>query len=157
MSPCIVGVGEPMAGDDAVGLRVVDELGVAGLAGVELFRLRDPSELVDLLPGRVRALVVDARLDPEHAGRVDLLEVPPGGLPRGALGTPLSSHGVDTLTAIELGRTLARAEPFPSVSLLTIAIARPDRLGERLSATASRAVLEAAARARAWLDEVGRA
>jgi hypothetical protein len=75
-------------------------------------------------------------------------------LPRGTLGSPLSSHGVDALTAIELGRALATGEPFPRVSLLAIAIAPPDRLGEGLSVAASRAVEEAAARARAWAGEV---
>lgn len=154
MTPCIVGVGEPMAGDDAVGIRVVDELSGTLGPGIELFRLRDPSELALLLPGRDRALVIDARLDPERAGRVDLLEIPPGGLPRGTFGSPLSSHGVDALAAIELGRTLAANEPFPRVSLLAVAIARPDRLGEGLSVAASRAVEEAAIRARAWANEV---
>lgn len=138
MSYRIVGVGEPMAGDDGVGILVIERLRARGApAGAELHALRDPSELATLLPGATRAIVVDAVLDPERHGTVRLL----GAAELAAEGRrPLSSHGVDALTAVELARTLAGEEPFPEVSFLTIAIDRPEALGAGLSATAAAAV-----------------
>jgi hydrogenase maturation protease len=155
VSACIVGIGEPMAGDDAVGIRVVERLrALPELRELELVTLRDPSELCALLPGYERALIVDARLDPERAGEVELASSFDVGRARIAGGTQraLSSHGVDTLSALELGRVLAEERGFPSVALLTVAIARPDRLRDGLSEPVSRAVGEAVRRAVAWAE-----
>jgi hydrogenase maturation protease len=154
VSACIVGVGEPLAGDDGAGIAVIERLRAgAELSAVALHALRDPSELLALLPEHERALVIDARLEPEAVGRVDRFELGRGH----ALGprptTGLSSHGLDTLTAVEIGRTLAEDGHFPSVTLLTIAIARPDRLARGLSPRVSEAVDEAARRALAWATE----
>jgi hydrogenase maturation protease len=158
MTNCIVGVGEPLAGDDAAGICVIERLRAEPkLPPVDLYALRDPSELVTLLAGRERALVIDARLGPEQVGRVDCFELEPGHAPVGRAGRSLSSHGVDTLTAIELARALASDGRFPVVSLLTIAIARPERLDDGLSARVSAAVEEAARRAFAWAEGVTRA
>jgi hydrogenase maturation protease len=155
VTACIVGVGEPLAGDDAAGICVIERLRAEpALPAVDLYALRDPSELTTLLTGRDRALVIDARLGPEEVGRVDCFKLEPGHAPMGRAGRSLSSHGVDTLTAIELARALASDGRFPVVSLLTIAIARPDRLDEGLSARVSDAVEEAARRALAWAEEV---
>jgi hydrogenase maturation protease len=62
VTAAIVGIGEPSAGDDGVGIRVVEQLRplLDPSQGVELSVLRDPSELTALLPGRERALVIDA-------------------------------------------------------------------------------------------------
>jgi hydrogenase maturation protease len=151
---CIVGIGEPLAGDDAAGIRVIERLrGGPRLPSIELFALRDPSDLAELLPGRERALIIDALLDPAAVGRVELHEVEPG-IPIARRPAPaLSSHGLDALTAIELGRVLAAGQRFPVVSLLTIAIAYPDALGGGLSARVAGAVQEAAGRARTWAVE----
>lgn len=158
MRPCIVGVGEPLAGDDAVGIRVVERLREGGGASdAELYTLRDPSELTTLLPGRSRALVVDALLAPDRAGTVEVVELERGRTVLPETRRSLSSHGVDSLMAIELGRVLAGSEPFPRVSLLTIAIARPIGLGGGLSAAAERAVDLAVARALTWSAEASRA
>jgi len=154
---CIVGIGEPLAGDDAVGIRVVERLGESPCPGIDLLTLRDPSELTSLLPDYSRVLVVDARLDPERAGKVELFD-DASRLGRGSgAARPISSHGIDALTAISLGRTLSGDAAFPEVSLLTIAIARPERLAEGLSGAALRAVDDAALRARAWARGSSRA
>jgi len=147
-----------MAGDDGAGLSVIDLLRREGLPGVELHAVRDPSELATLLYGKGRALVIDALLEPEHAGRVELCELGallqeyPAGSRRAATLRPLSSHGIDTLTALELGRTLAGEADFPEVELLTISIARPTALASELSETALAAVELAARRAVAWAE-----
>ncbi len=149
-----MGVGEPLAGDDAAGMVVIERLRAgAALSAVPLHALRDPSELMALLPGHERALVIDARLEPEEVGRVDRFELGRGHALGGRPSPRLSSHGLDTLTAVEIGRALAQGGRFPAVTLLTIAIARPDRLGEGLSPRVSAAVDEAVKRALAWATE----
>jgi hydrogenase maturation protease len=152
VSAAIVGIGEPSAGDDGVGFRVVERLRplLDRSYRVELSMLRDPSELTSLLPGRERALVIDALLDPEQEGAVELRDA--RGLARKARmrAAPVSSHGLDVLSAIELARSLASGQSFPEVSVLTIAIRRPTRLEPSLSRTAERAAESAVARALDW-------
>jgi hydrogenase maturation protease len=145
----IIGMGEPSAGDDAVGLAVVERLRAATLPpDVKLAALRDPSELATLLPGLRRALIVDALLDPDHAGEVRLAE---SGM---FLAAPSpSSHGVDAVTAVELGRTLYGASGFPEISWLTVSIERPSRFSEGLSPTVCGALDRAVQRAMAWLGD----
>ena len=150
----IVGVGEPTAGDDAVGVRVIERLRALGPPpGVELYALRDPSELATLLAGADRVVVIDAMLDPEHAGSVRLVE--PHEL--GATAQPISSHGVDTLTAIAIARTLAGDGAFPEVRLLAIAITQPARFVMELSPAATAAVDTAAQRVLGWIRETAHA
>jgi hypothetical protein len=70
--------------------------------------------------------------------------------PRRARGAPVSTHGLDVLSAIELARTLATGLAFPEVTLLTIAIRRPGRLELALSRAAERAAESAVGRALDW-------
>jgi hydrogenase maturation protease len=154
VSACIVGVGEPLAGDDGAGIAVIERLRAgAALHAVALHALRDPSELSALLPEHERALVIDARLEPEAVGRVERFELDRGHTLSPRPSPRLSSHGLDTLTAVEIGRALAAGGHFPAVTLLTIAIARPDRLAVGLSPRVSEAVDEAARRALVWATE----
>lgn len=107
MRSVVVAVGQSVAGDDAVGLVVVDELERRGVdAGVELLRLRQPLDLVSVFAERARLILVDA-----------LLAAPPGvvvelgleDLSRQAA-EPASSHGMGVVQAAELARVL-----YPSV------------------------------------------
>ena len=153
MTLCIVGVGEPMGGDDGVGIAVVERLRVLGTpAGTELHALRDPSELATVLAGAERALIVDAVLDPERVGSVRLLD----GAGFAAQRRPLSTHGVDVMTAVELGRQLAAAD-FPSVSFLAIGIGLPDSLTPALSSPVAAAVEGAVELALSWAKETAHA
>jgi hydrogenase maturation protease len=144
-------VGEPLAGDDGVGIRLIQRLrGLPGASQVELHALRDPSELAALLSGVERALVIDAVLDPERPGHVELL--PLGELtPERGTRRAVSSHGVDTLTAIEIGRALAAGVRFPPVTLLTIAIEPPTRFTAELSPAAQAGLERALELAVAWI------
>jgi hydrogenase maturation protease len=150
----IVGIGEPMAGDDAVGIRVIERLRELGApAGATLHALRDPSELATLLGDTTRVMVVDAVLDPERAGQVELMRA---GDIVGKKNRPISSHGVDALTALEIGRVLATGA-FPEVSFVTIAIDRPRVLGAEVTEKAAAAVEVAARLVMTWAHDDGRA
>lgn len=158
MTTRIVGIGEPMAGDDGVGIEVIAALRQRAAPGdAELHALRDPSELAALMNGAERLLVIDAVLDADHAGAVEITKAADwlelgASKPRQSL----SSHGVDTLTALELGRILAPAEDR-EIALLTIAIEPPCRFSSELSASAREAIPLAVTRAIAWLEEVSHA
>lgn len=149
----VVGVGEPMAGDDAVGIRVIERLRAVGAPpDTELTALCDPSELATVLSGSDPVLIVDAVLDPGRAGSVELREW--GALARQR--HSISSHGVDTYTAVELAKTLSDPGDFPMVTLLTIAIEKPTRLTAALSALAELAVEEAVGRVLCWARQTAR-
>jgi hydrogenase maturation protease len=121
-------------------------LGAPG--GTELHALRDPSELATVLAGSDRALIVDAVLDPMRIGKVEFLN----SADFAAQKRPLSSHDIDVVTALELGRTLA-GDGFPSVSFLGIAIGPPAPPERAFSSEVAAAVEEAARLALAWIEE----
>jgi hydrogenase maturation protease len=143
----VIALGQAAAGDDGVGLAVLDELRAAPLPDdVELVRAADASALVDLLAGVRSAIVVDAVVG-EHAGAVR--ELAPAELAaRAAL--PVSTHGLDVSQAIELARILHDGAA-PEVRIVGVVIERPRRLGTGLSPSAAAAVPAAAARIRELL------
>jgi hydrogenase maturation protease len=145
----IVGVGEPTAGDDGVGLAVVERLRSLPLpAGLDVCSLRDPSALAGLLTRPGRTLVIDALLDSERVGEVRFLA--PAELFGESRARAISSHGVDTLLAIALARALAEREP-PEVSVLTIAIGPPTKFCVELSGRVAEAIEPATQAALGWV------
>ena len=141
----VIGVGQAAAGDDGVGLAVIDELERRGVpAGVELRRLADPSDLLSMLEGRQAVIIVDAVVS-APAGRV--LELTLEALSALAP-APVSSHGLGVAQALELARALAAGSEFPRVRVIAVAIALPEGRCEGLSAEVARAVREAAERVR---------
>ena len=159
MTLLIVGVGEPLAGDDGVALRVIERLRELELARpAALHALRDPSGICDLLgavgdPNSERAfervLIVDAVLDPENEGRVRLLG--PEAFARGG-SRPVSSHGMSALAAVELTRALY-GERFPEVRFLTVSVRTPKRFDPELSESVASAVDTAIAHALSWIGD----
>jgi hydrogenase maturation protease len=110
----IIGVGNELRHDDAVGPVVVQRLRdhpdamPAGDDGDVVLATSDgeAAALLDLWDGADLAVVVDAVCaQPPHPGRVHRLTVhrPPGERARAA-----SSHGMDLGDAVELGRALDR-------------------------------------------------
>ncbi|MHB2019936.1 MAG: hypothetical protein ACYCW6_23595 [Candidatus Xenobia bacterium] len=65
MSTMVIGVGERMAGDDAVGLCVAEAVGGATMA--------EPTGLLDWMARAGRLVVVDAVVDGGPAGRGHVL------------------------------------------------------------------------------------
>ena len=139
MRTIIAGAGQPVAGDDGVGLAVLDELRRRALpAGLELLHLRDPAALIGLFETEAKVVVVDALLAPP-AGRVLVLK-------RDALGSaprrPSSSHGIDVADALALAEAL---HPVPlDLRIVAVTIARPEGVAFGLSPAVRTAVPRAA-------------
>lgn len=98
----VIGLGNPLVGDDGVGLRVVEELKplLAGRPGVEIAEdYWGGLRLMERMIGFDRAIVVDAIQTGAPPGTVHLLD--PDGIPtqRSA-----SAHDVNLATALEFGR-----------------------------------------------------
>ncbi len=136
----IIGLGQPVAGDDGVGVAVIEALGADALPGdVELITARDASELVDLLEGCERAVVVDAAVGGGPPGSVRVLE--PSAL--AALSySPVSSHGLGVAETLELVRVLSPGAAS-HVRVVAISIDAPRRYAGELSAPVQAAVCRA--------------
>lgn len=148
MRALVIGLGQPAAGDDGVGVAVLDALRAAGAPdGVTLAHVADPAALVDLLAAGVPAVLVDA-----VAGGApgEVREVAPEDLAAGT--AACSTHGLDVAQALALARALhpGRARP---VRIVGIGIARPSRPALGLSPAVAAAVPRAVARVRAMLEE----
>lgn len=139
----VIAIGQAAAGDDGVGLAVLDALRARGVpADVECLRAPEDAALVSLLETRAPVVLVDAVLD-APAGRVLVLS-PDDLAMRGA--RAVSTHGIGVANAIELARTLAPDAVSPSVRVVAITIERAVRYEPRLSPAVSAAVPRAAAR-----------
>ncbi len=99
----VVGLGNPMRGDDAVGAAVAAR--TRDLPGVErVVEHADPLDLVDLLHEARPLVLVDATLGGGDPGAVTVWEPNTRGLPRPRVGA--SSHGFGAETAVELAMAL---------------------------------------------------
>jgi hydrogenase maturation protease len=144
MNARIVGLGQRLAGDDGVGLAIVDRLRALGApSGVELVEASDAGELLTLLETARPVIVVDAIVGAGPPGEVVDVDAAQIG---GACGRPLlSSHGLDVCDAIELARTLFGQGASPQVRVVGVRIAPPARGTCGLSPTIDAAVARAAA------------
>jgi hydrogenase maturation protease len=143
----VIALGQPAAGDDGVGLAVLDELRAAPLPeDVELVAATDAADLVALLAGVGSAIVIDAVVGGQPGA---VRELAPEDLACRAA-VPVSTHGIDVQQAIELARILSEGAA-PELRIVGVAVERPRRLGTGLSPSAAAAVPEAAARVRALL------
>lgn len=147
MAVRIIGLGQRAAGDDGVGLCVLDALAANPPAGVELHPVADPARLVELLQGAERVVLVDAAVGAGPAGGVlalgldELADAPL---------SPVSTHGIGVRQALELARVLAGGA-LPEVVLLAVAIEPPSGYATELSGPVARAVPVAAAKVRELL------
>ncbi len=128
----VVGLGNVLASDDAVGVRVIQGLATRGLpAGVQLVEANTPGlDLIPLLLDADRAILVDALCSGEAPGTISRL----GGeeLHR-APWHSLSGHGLGVLEALELGRLLYPARMPREVVLIGIEVERLDSYQEGLT------------------------
>lgn len=140
----VVGLGNPILGDDGVGWRVIDELDELDHQGASLQQACVGGvSLMELLVGYRRAIIVDAIIDPQDA---------PGTVwrkPLSAVETRVASHLDSTHdaplpAAIEAGRAL-EAELPSEIEVVGIVIERGDVFGEQLSDVIAAAVPVAAA------------
>jgi hydrogenase maturation protease len=148
----VIGLGNPILGDDGVGWRVADEvetlLAAALLAGrpmpdIDIERLGVGGlRLMEVLTGYESAILVDAAEFPDRPiGEVrscsfeDLADYAAGHLD--------SDHDASLRTALALGRRLGASLPS-SIHAVTVQAHRTDVFGEELSVEVAAAVPEAA-------------
>ncbi|MBK8995799.1 MAG: hydrogenase maturation protease [Myxococcales bacterium] len=147
MAVRVIGLGQRAAGDDGVGLCVLDALAANPPNGAELHPVGDPARLVELLQGADRVVLVDAAVGAGPAGGVlalglaELAEAPL---------SPVSTHGIGVRQALELARVLAGGA-LPEVVLLAVAIEPPSGYATELSGPVAAAVPVAAAKVRELL------
>lgn len=142
----IIGIGQPMAGDDAAGLAAIRMLRERGVPqGIDLTEVAEPSALVPMLiDGADPVILIDAVVDAGSPGRI--LRIVPGKakLARARL---LSTHGLGVLEAVKLARTLHPDSIAPRIAIIGITISRPTCYSESLSPAVARAARRAAAQA----------
>jgi hydrogenase maturation protease len=105
----VIGVGNPLRGDDAAGLEAVRRLGQVP-AGIDVIcHEGDGSGLLELWWGAAAVLVVDAVRTGAAPGTVHRYEAGTAPLPDGACSA--STHTVSVAGAIELARALGCLPP----------------------------------------------
>jgi hydrogenase maturation protease len=143
----VLGLGNPILGDDAAGLAVAADLerrlARQPLPGVEvLTSARGGFELIDLLAGFDRVILVDSLTvpdaEPGRIRRLDLADV--SGSARLVCG-----HEISVATAFELAARLAIPMPR-AVSIHAIEVADATTFGETLTPPVAAAVRELARR-----------
>lgn len=142
----VLGLGNPVLGDDAAGLRVAEAverlLADGPLPGVVVEQsTRAGFELIDLLHGCEHAVIVDA-LD-EPAGRPgELRELAPDQLSGSA--RLIDAHGLSLTGALQLAQRMGVPMPA-SVMILGIVAGDSHTLGEGLTPGVERAIAPTAA------------
>jgi len=131
MGTRVIGLGQRLAGDDAVGLEILDRLRAEGVPrDVELLEATDAASLVSMLETPHRVLIVDAVLGAGMPG--EIVELDEADLPAARVRL-LSTHGLDVGGAIALARTLFGAHAAPSIRILGVPIAEVTRGSPELS------------------------
>jgi hydrogenase maturation protease len=102
--PLVIGLGNEMRGDDAAGLMVADLVSERGVDAVRC--AAEPIDLLELIPGRERVLVVDA-VAGGQPGRIWRLDADEGELPA-LFAERSSTHLIGLAEVIELARPLGR-------------------------------------------------
>lgn len=131
----VMGLGQPLAGDDAVGIHVARSVAARGVTTIES---TDASVILDLLDRFDRVVVVDAIVG---AGRLgDVCVIPTDGV---GPGLTMSTHGLGLSEALRLA-ALLRGDISSAVDIVGVTIGRPPRLGDRMSPVVVAAVEQAA-------------
>lgn len=137
---CVIGCGNPYAGDDSAGVEVVRRLRAMGNCAFPLLTSFDGGvNLLEAFEQAEAILFIDAVVSGAPAGTVHLVPLPtPGITPRGL--ASLSTHGWSLHETIELARALGR--PLPRLKLLGIEAGEftPDLLRGGLSPAVEAAV-----------------
>lgn len=115
----VIGLGQPAAGDDGVGVAVIVRLRAEGaLEGVSCETAAEASALVERLQTGVPVVIVDALVGGGRAGDVLVLDVESlAGDVR-----PLSTHGISVAQAIALARALAPEAVSPIIHVVGVVV-----------------------------------
>jgi hydrogenase maturation protease len=135
-------MGQRAAGDDAVGLMVLDALRRQVPTGeVDLREAADATDLIPLLHYRGPVVLIDAFVGAEAPGTIR--QVPVDAIEADGA-KPVSSHALEVRQAIELARMLDPAGFASPLRIVGIGIAPPRGIGTALSIRVARAVPRAA-------------
>jgi hydrogenase maturation protease len=141
----VIGLGNPILGDDSVGLHVARTLQtvLAGRGDVEVVEETNGGlRLMERMVGFERAIVVDALTSGMPAGTITELRLNDRPTRRSA-----SAHDVDLPTALAVGRQVGASLPADDDILLIGIEADPvETFGERLTPPVAAAVPRAADR-----------
>ena len=143
MAPLIIGIGNPIRGDDAVGLRVVEAV---GLSDMVVEHDGEPASLIALWDGCDEVVLVDAVSSGRSPGTIVEIDASHSTLPAGICH---STHALGPAEAVELARVLGRLPA--SITLLGIE-GSDYSFGGGLSATAEAAVEDVVRRVRAIIS-----
>ncbi|MGZ3460692.1 MAG: hydrogenase maturation protease, partial [Archangium sp.] len=137
----VIGLGQAAAGDDEVGLAVIEHLRARGVPeGLELLQAAEPSALLPLLETEGPVVLVDAVL---AAPAGEVLVLAPDELEQRGLST-MSTHGLGVAQAVALARLLSPSGVSPSIRIVGVSISRPERFRRGLSPEVAAAVPRAA-------------
>jgi len=116
----VVGLGNPYAGDDSVGLEIVNRLRARGDCECELLALPQAGvELVEALGNVEAVLFIDAVSSGLPAGTLHLVPLPSAKVEPRVLAS-LSSHGWGLAETLKLMEALGR--PSPRLALLGVEV-----------------------------------
>lgn len=138
MNALVVGVGQPAAGDDGIGIFVARSLRARGREAIET---TDPMLLVSLLADGRDLVVVDAVVGIGSPG--DVLRLEPDSLSPAT--SPVSSHGIGVAGALRLARVVHGVDVSATVAIVAVAVASTPGPGTALSSAVAAAVAPAAA------------
>jgi hydrogenase maturation protease len=103
----VIGVGNALRGDDAVGLAVAERVRALAPEGVEVLEVeQEPTRLIDAWEGADPALVVDAAQSGGEPGTVRRFDASTEGVPARVFRS--STHAFGVGDAVELARALGR-------------------------------------------------
>lgn len=102
MAPLIIGIGNLMRGDDAVGLRVAEALGPSELV---LSHDGEPASLIALWESHEEVVLVDAVSSGQSPGAVIEIDATDSVVPAGMCH---STHALGPAEAVELARALGK-------------------------------------------------
>ncbi len=124
MRTAIIGLGNPLRGDDGIGPRVIEALNRRGLPpGVQAVEEGAGGlELLELLEGQERAVIVDAALVGREAGQFVRFTPEEARLEEAA--DRLSFHSAGLAETLTLARALER--PLPPLVIFGVQPARTD-------------------------------
>jgi hydrogenase maturation protease len=146
----VIGLGNPIVSDDAVGIRVAREVqaGMEDRLDVEFREMYSGGlRLMEIMQGFDRAIVIDA---------MNLPQLPPGTIREFFPGTPLQgknlfcTHDTSLEIALETGRALGLALPQELI-ILGIQAQDLENFSEVLTDRVEQAVPEAVARVKKYL------
>jgi hydrogenase maturation protease len=103
----VVGVGNPLRGDDGAGVEVARRVRDRAGAGFEVRELRgDPTGLLDVWPGREAVVLVDTMRSSASPGTFRRLDASREPLPTRQRHGPSTTHAAGLAETIELARAL---------------------------------------------------